>query len=186
MFLAIGLYSKSRGQLRLLPRQRGYVHSTYVGRPFRGAEVLLVADEVRLGQPCAKIGVNVAGLGESEYVNVVTRRKGLNSTKPRVLETASEHHVTVKPGIPRRHLGKRHPNLKSDPSLLRENANRPDCADRGDDLVEERSDLRGPSAKVIGKFVPTARMRLIAIREVAPAFIAMPQSWSLHRCAIQE
>ncbi len=156
----------------------------FVRRAFRGAEVLLVADEVRLGQPCAKIGVDVAGFGESERVKVVTRRKGLNSTKSRVLETAGEHHVTVQPVLPRRHLGKRHPNLKSDPSLLRKNTNRPDCADLSDNLVEERADLRPLSAKVIGKFVSTARMRLIAIREVAPTLFAMPQSWLLfHRCA---
>jgi hypothetical protein len=147
--------------------------------------VLLVADEVSLRQPCAKIGVYVAEFSESKLVKVVTRRKGLNSTKSRMLETAGEHHMAVQPVLPRRHLGKRHPNLKSDPSLFRKNANRTDCADHSDNLVEERSDLRALSTKVITKFVPTARMRLIAIRKVAPALIATPQSWLFHRGVTQ-
>src|SRR3954469_2049065 len=99
-----------------------------------------------------------------------------------MLETAGEHDVTVQPVLAGRHLGEGHANLKSNARLFRKNANGPECADRGDNLVEECPDLRGLSAKVIGELVTTARMRLIPVREVAPTFIAVPEACLLHRC----
>src|SRR3954468_3844126 len=58
--------------------------------PFRGCQMLLLSDKVRLGQPCSKVGIDVAGLGEPECVKVIARRKSLNFAKSRMLETAGE------------------------------------------------------------------------------------------------
>src|SRR3954468_11725381 len=99
-----------------------------------------------------------------------------------MLVTAGEHDVTVQPVLAGRHLGERHANLKSNARLFRKNANRPDSADRCDNLVEECPDLRRLSAKVIAELVATARMRLIPVREVAPTFIAVPEARLFHRC----
>jgi hypothetical protein len=143
--------------------------------------VLLLADTIRFGNPRAKIGVDLTGISKPEGVKMIARRKGLDSAKSRVLETTSEHHVTIQPVLPGRHLRKGHPNLESDSSLLRKDSHGPDITNCCDHLIEECPDLRGLSAKVIRKLVPTAGMRLIAICEIAAAFLAMPQSWLFHR-----
>lgn len=98
--------------------------------------MFLRADAIRLGQPRAKVFVDVVDARQSENVDVVARRDGLNAAKARMLETSREHNVPVEPRTPRCYLRERHAHLKCDPGFLRKYSHRPDLFDRSDDRIE--------------------------------------------------
>ena len=66
--------------------------------------MLLVAYTIRLSHPGPKLLVDVRFADQSERVEVVSRRKRLDATKPRRFEATGENHVTVEPPATRRDL----------------------------------------------------------------------------------
>jgi len=141
------------------------------------AQVLLVPYEIGLRQPRAKVGIEVAHLGEPEFVEVIPRRKRLDPAKARVFEASGQDYVPIQPSLPRRDLGERHSHLKRDAGLLGENAHRADCPDGGDHPVKERPNRGRFAAEVMRERVPAAGMRLIPIGELASALLALPEAW---------
>jgi hypothetical protein len=64
--------------------------------------------------------------------------------------------------------------VKGDAGLLGKHVDGADVADGGDDGVEERADLRRRTREVMLEIVATARVRLIAVRELSAALLAAP------------
>jgi len=150
--------------------------------------VLLLPYQIRFGQPRSEGAVDVAQMDEAKFVQVISRRKRLDSAKARVFETSRKDHVPIQPLFARSDLCKGHPHLKSDPSLLGENsygANRPNGCD---DCVEESPNRWWLTTKVMSEGVAAAGVRLIAIGELASALLTSPQAWPVghgnpNRCA---
>jgi hypothetical protein len=134
----------------------------------------LFADAIRLGQPSPKVRVDLAESAQAKNVHVVAGRNALDPVKARVFKASGEHDMSVQPLLPRRYLREGHPDLKSNASFLRQDPNRADGSQRRHDVVEEPSNLRRLTPKMIGEMVAAARMRLIAVREVASAALATP------------
>jgi hypothetical protein len=64
--------------------------------------------------------------------------------------------------------------VKGDAGLLGKHVDGADVPDGGDDGVEERADLRRLAREVMLEIVATARVRLIAVRELSAASLAAP------------
>ena len=101
--------------------------------------------------------------------------EGLDPSKARILETASQDEVTVQPLAARRDLGKGHADLKRDAGLLRKDAHGTNRANRGGELPIQRANRRGLAAKMMRQREPSAGVRLIAVREQATARRTSPQ-----------
>lgn len=118
----------------------------------------LLADAIRFSQPGSKLVVDLADVTEPKYVHVVSRRDCFDLPKSRTLQASREHHVTVEPLPPRCHLRERHSHLKGDPRLLGKDANWADAPDRGNDRVEERTNLGAFSLEMLFERVSSARV----------------------------
>src|SRR6476659_8728603 len=118
--------------------------------------MFLSADQVRFGQPRTKVRVDVTPAAQPEDMHVITRRKRLDAPEPGMVEPPREHDMPVDPRAPRGHLRERHPHLKGNSRPFRENPNRSDRADGGDDLIEERANLRRLATKVWRERIPAA------------------------------
>ena len=136
----------------------------------------LLANSICFSQPFAKLGVHITWFGQPEGVNMITRRNGLDRAEARMLEPPRQHDMAVEPIRPRCDLGKGHTHLKSNPSLLWKDAHLPKLANRRNDLIENGSNFRPLATEVVFKIVPAARVRLVAVCEVASAFLTLPQA----------
>src|ERR1043166_9547772 len=97
-----------------------------------------------------------------------------------MLESPRQHDVTVEPVLARRDLRERHAHLEGDACLLRQHAHRPDRAHDGDNLIEQRAELRPFAAEMIGEIMQRlAGVRLIAGGDLPPAFVAAPEGLRL-------
>ncbi len=134
----------------------------------------LFADEIGLRQPRPEVSINLAALAQAKDVHVVAGRDGLDPAKAWVLQPPREHDMSIQPLLSRRHLREGHANLESDARFFRQDANRADGAQRGDDAVVERSNLRRFVAKMIGQLIAAAGVRLISVREFTSALPATP------------
>jgi hypothetical protein len=135
----------------------------------------LLPDGVRLRQPLSKLCVDVLGLLESEHVHMIPRRKGLDAAKSGTLAAPREHEVSIEPRAPRGHLRERHADVKRDAGLLGQYLYRSDGVNGIHDCVEELADRRWLSREVMVEVVAAARVRLVAVRELAAALLAAPQ-----------
>jgi hypothetical protein len=113
-------------------------------------------------------------LAQAKDVHMVAERKGLDPVKTGVVESSGEHDVSVQPLLPPRYLREGHPDLKGNAGLLWQDSDRADGSHRRDDVIEERTDLRRLSPKMIGQMVPPAGVRLITVRELTSALLATP------------
>jgi len=151
-----------------------------IGRRLALVEVALLADSIGFGQPSAKLRVHITWGGKPEGVNMIAWRDGLDDAEARVLESPRQDDVAVEPIRSRCDLRKGHAHLESDASLFGKDANRAERADRGDYLVEKRSNLRPLAAEMMLQIVPGAGVRLVAVCEVAIALFALPQRMGVH------
>ncbi len=135
----------------------------------------LFSDQIGLRQPGPEIGVDLALLTQTKNVDVVAGRNGLDPAKARMLQSPGEDNMSIQPLLSRCHLREGHPDLKRDPGLFGQNPHRANGAQRGDDVVIERSNLLRFVAKMIGQLMAAAGVRLIAVREFTSAFWAAPQ-----------
>jgi hypothetical protein len=140
----------------------------------------LLAYRIGLREPGTKLRIDFIGRGQSEKVYMIPRRNCLDPVKTRMFETSREYQMTIQPVCARCYLGKRHPGLESDPGFLWKNSDWAVRSQRGRNLVEERSDLRPLALEVMLQIMTPAGVGLIAIGEVAPALLAVPESWSIH------
>jgi len=136
--------------------------------------MILAPHRVCFSDPAAKLSVKILKPGYPERVNMVPGRNGLDSTKATGLHAARQDNMTIQPAAPGSNLGKGHADLKGDPGFFRQNPDRSERADDGDDPVVEPSDLRRFSLKMIGEPVAAAGVGLIAIRKPTPALLAGP------------
>jgi hypothetical protein len=113
--------------------------------------VLLVAHAIRLGQPCPEVRVEIARLRQSEGVQVIARRKCLDSVKARVIETSGKNQVPVEPCAPRCDLRERHPNLEGNPRLLGQNPHGTNGAHGCHKLLEERPNRGRLATEVVSE-----------------------------------
>jgi hypothetical protein len=149
-------------------------------RPFR--EVFLLSYRIRLGQPAAKFGVDVVQGPDAKSVEVIARRKRLHAAKTWTLESSREHDVAIQPCSARRYLRKRHTNMERDARLLGQHVDRADVANRRDDRVEQRANLRRLSREMMLEIVAATGVRLVAIRELPTASLAPPQRRPIQSC----
>jgi hypothetical protein len=113
-------------------------------------------------------------------VNVITWRDGLHVAETRVLQAARKHNVAVEPVRPRCDLREGHSHLESNPSLLRKDAHRPDCANCRNDLFEKRPNFWPLAAEVMVETVSPAGVRLVSVREIPAAFLTLPKRAMFH------
>jgi len=137
--------------------------------------VFLLSHRIRFGQPSTKFVVDVLQRLETKGVEVIARRKRLDAAEPGTLQATREHDVAIEPRSTRRHLRKRHADVKGDAGLLRQHLDRPDVLNRRDDRVEQRANQRRLSREMMVQIMTATGMRLIAIRERATAPLASPQ-----------
>jgi hypothetical protein len=142
--------------------------------------VQLLTHSVCLGQPCAKLSVYVAWLGESEGVHMITRRNGLYAAEAGVLGPSGQYNMTVEPIRSRCDLRKGHAHLKCNPSLLWNDAHRAESANRGSYLIEKGSNFRPLAFEMMLQIMPGAGVRLVAICEIAPALLTLPKRPMFH------
>jgi hypothetical protein len=141
--------------------------------------VLLIADEVCLAQPCAKLVVYILTSIDAKRVEVVSWRKCLNAAEPWMFESARKHDVPVQPVPARCDLRERHPHLECDSRLLGQHAHRTNRSDSGDDVLKQRLDLCWLPAKVMIEGIAATRVGLIAIRERPMTIRAAPEARSV-------
>lgn len=91
-----------------------------------------------------------------------------------MLDPARQNQMAVKPGTSGSYDGKRHSHLKGNPRFFRKYYDRPNFTNGREKLVVEPPDRIRPAAKVGRDSMPAARVRLIAIREVASTRSAAP------------
>lgn len=127
--------------------------------------MVLPTHKVSFGQPGAEIRVEITRQAQAKGMQVISGRECLDLPKPWMLEPPGKHDVSVEPGAPGRHLGERHPHLKRNARLLRENPNGADLAENRNHLVEEGSNLGRLASKVMGQRVSTTGMGLIPVGE---------------------
>ena len=144
-------------------------------------EVFLLPHRVGLAHPGAEFGVDVFPPLEAKRVEVVTRRKSLDSAKTRALEPSCEHDVAIEPRAARGDLCERHAHMECDPRLLGEDINRTNLTDRGNDRIEQRANPLRLPGKMTVEVMGATRMRLIAVREYATASLAPPQRPLAHQ-----
>ena len=97
-----------------------------------------------------------------------------------MLEPPRQDDMAIEPIRSRCDLREGHAHLKSDPSFLRQYAYRSQFADGGNHLLEKRADLRPLALEMVREIVTPAGVRLIAIREKAPALGTSPKRTLFH------
>lgn len=117
---------------------------------------------------------------------VITWGDRVDPAEARVRQPTGEYDVPVEPALTRRDLGERHPYLKGDARLLREDGDRTTSGDGAAYRLEQRTDGGVFPSKVVVQIVASAGMRLIAVSEPAPTMRAGPERgtipWS-HMCS---
>jgi hypothetical protein len=132
------------------------------------------SNRIRLAKPFSKLFIDVVRGSQTKRMQVVPGRKRFDPPEPRTLEPTRQHDVPIEPRAPWGDLGKGHPHVKGDARLLWQHLHGPDFANRRDDGVEERTNRGRFVREVMLEIVTAARMRLIAVRELAPALGAPP------------
>lgn len=100
---------------------------------------------------------------------MIPERDRVDSAEAWMWQSAGEDDVTIEPALARRDLGKRHPHLKGNARLLREDNGRPARGDCAADRLEQQTDRPILALKVVGQVVPAAGVRLIAVGEATLA-----------------
>ena len=107
-------------------------------------------------------------------MEVIPRRERLYAAKAGALEAPREDDVAIEPISARGHLREGHADVEGNPRFLGKDLHRPDVADGRHHGIEHLADARGLAREVVLQIVPTAGVRLIAIRELATAPLAAP------------
>jgi hypothetical protein len=140
-------------------------------------QMLLFSHRVCLTHPTLERCVDVARLFEAECMQMISRRERLDLEEPWVFQAAREYDVTVEPPLSRRHLRERHANLKGDARFFWQDDDWSDGLHRGGDQVVELAHYQLASNEVVLEVVQAgARVCLVAIRECAVAFRAVPET----------
>lgn len=116
----------------------------------------MVPNEIRFSKPGSELCVDFADPRQPERMEVIAGRESLNPSESRVVKTASEDQVAVQPASTRGHLRERHPDLKRDPGLLREDFDGADRTDGGHDGVIQGSNCRRLALEMMGNRITAA------------------------------
>ena len=106
----------------------------------RPDEMPLLADGVGFGDPFFKFSIDVRQRGETEMVDVVSRRNGVDATETRMLQPAGQNDMTVHPAGTGGDLGEGHADLKGDAGFFRQNGDRAASSRGLKHGVEDRAD----------------------------------------------
>jgi hypothetical protein len=139
--------------------------------------MFLLANGIRLPRPISKLPVEILKRFEPERVQMIARREGLDAQEARMLHAPREHEVTDEIALANADRGERHPHLEGDPRLLREDLHVTDFSDQRNQRIEQLPDFWTLSLKVLIDAVPSAGVRLVAIRELPPARGTAPERW---------
>lgn len=137
--------------------------------------MLLIADQIRLGEPFPELFVDISRLTQPEYVHVISRGERLDAPEPRMIDAARENEMAVEPSVARGDLRERHAHLERDARLLGQNTDRTDRANRRHHLVEQRTNCRRLAAKMMAEREAATGVCLVAVGERPPACVAFPQ-----------
>lgn len=104
--------------------------------------MLLPSNRIRLLQPPADLRVDIRRCEQPKMVDMIASGDHLNLAETSVLHPTCQHDVPVDPLAAWRELSERHPNLKSDPGLLRQYCHRSVAPHRGEYRFEHRANNR--------------------------------------------
>jgi len=139
-------------------------------------QVPLHPDSISFRHPRRESGVDVARVGHPKVMDVVPRGDGFHSHEARVLVNRCEHEMTTKPRLLNHDRHERHPGVKCDSRLLRQDGDGTAGLDHGADSPEERLDrARFPVEVPRERLARAAEVRLTTIRESPPASGAAPE-----------
>jgi hypothetical protein len=141
----------------------------------------LLPHGIRFAQPRLEFRIDVVGARKTKDVDMIPHRERLDSPEPRTFEATREHHVSIEPPAPRRNLRERHADVKGDARLLRQYLHRSNVANSRNNGIEERTNRRRLVREVMLEIMTAARVRLIAVGELASAPLAPPQGWPRQR-----
>jgi len=139
--------------------------------------VQLLPDRIRLSKPRVDVSIHIGQCGETKVVHVVARRDGLDPAEARMFEPSSQYHVAVEPLAAGRYLGKRHPDLKGDARLLRQDKDGPAQTHTPEHGAVERPDQGRLAQEVALEVERGTGVGLIPIRESTAALRAAPQGF---------
>jgi hypothetical protein len=133
-------------------------------------------------KPALHLIVDFVRLLQPEHVDLIARRDDVDAPEARALEPPRQHDVAVHPMMPQAEGGKAHSHLESDARFLGQNLDRAGFLGRRQQGVEGGDHLRIATSEVVLQPDVAAKVKLIPIREGAPAFWARPQR--LHRAQL--
>jgi hypothetical protein len=138
-------------------------------------QMTLFAHSIRFGEPRGDFIIDFVDVLETKRVKVISRRESFDPAKAWALETTREDDMTVDPVSANDERGETHADVKRDPGFLRQNGDRSVFLRDGQQLVEDRADGFRLTGEMRGEGVSPAGVRLIAIRERAPATRTAPE-----------
>ncbi len=134
----------------------------------------LLADSIRFREPRRDLAVDFVDAGKTKSVEMISRRKSFDPAKPRIFQPACKDDMAIDPVSADDESSETHPDVKCDPCLLRQDSDRPVFLREGEKLVEDRAHGLRLAGEMRRERVTPTGMRLISIRECAPAIRTAP------------
>lgn len=138
--------------------------------------MILPADGIGLPRERRERG-DLGGIIELEGVEMVARRKALDSREERTLDPAGEHEMAERPVPAQRQLGEGHPHLEGDAGFFGQDRHRPIFGEQREECIVNRANRDRSAVEMAGKIVPGAGMALVAVRKAPPTARTMPKRW---------
>lgn len=135
----------------------------------------LLTNAVRLGEPGGYFVIDLREALETKRMQMISRRKRFDSTKPCAPQTTRQNDVAVHPTSTDHECRETHSNLKCDSCLFREDCDRPVPLRDAQQFVEDGAHGRWLPGEMRGERISPAGMRLISIRKLPPAIRTAPQ-----------
>jgi|SRR5471030_1640666 hypothetical protein len=118
--------------------------------------MLLFSDGIRFMNQCAKRGIDVVDIVQTERMNDIARRDLLYRSKEPVRRMSRKYEMSIEPLLSGHRYGKTHPYLKRDPGLLRNNDDRTVLFYRAAQRIKENANGRSLPGEMRGKLIRAA------------------------------
>ena len=135
----------------------------------------LLADLVSLRQPGRDFVIDLIHALEPKRVEMISRRKSLDTPETGMLETPRQDDMAVYPISANNERGETHAHVKGDPRFLGQDGDRSILAGHQNQFVEDGAHGGWFTAEMRGQRVTATGMRLIAIGKLPPALGAAPE-----------
>ena len=129
----------------------------------------LLADAIRFREPARDFVVDLVDALKAKGVEMILRRESFDAAEARIFQAPRQNNVAVHPVLANDERGKAHPDLESNPRLLRQDGDRTALLRDFQQLVEDDADIFRFTGKVRRECMPPTGMGLIAIGEETTA-----------------